>query len=485
MNENGDQKKMKQGTLDSYFNVRNKRKTEDGLSSSLSVSSIDRENGLDQETQDTEMGTISSIFDLTPENEMQFWENDSSNFGQLMKIVLEYSTRKENRPPLLAPLLCLRYLLKQGLEIHGHEDEDEDEGLSIEENFVGLLKLLAKYDETIDEAAIDNASLIHKDMINSCAQETTKAIVKDIAGDFFAILVDEYFDVSEDREVALCLRYVDRGRCGKHSLSSSKIRGQGYNGLSGYIQGDIGGLRHLIMEETQLAYYSHCFVQLQTTLVAISRQKVDCSNMFYYGLNHLTSVLGVSWKDSEISQESQFEEVSQAFEDVPIEVARCLNQNIGSLERLRCTWWRPYHKLVSNVIEFYQVILDMLDMIQDNSSRAFDRFEFRVACDAVLSFDFVFMAHVMKTIFEVTDELNSVLQKKDEEFATAMSLVKSVTERLHEIRDGRWEAVLGSVISFCNENEIKVPNMEDMYAPLSRRRGEELKTTNLHHYQSI
>nr|XP_043629632.1 uncharacterized protein LOC122600920 isoform X2 [Erigeron canadensis] len=172
-------KKMKQGTLDSFLNVQSKRKIEDGLVSSSDDSSSESENGLDlQENQDIEMGTMSDSdggadFDL--DAELQLWENDHTNFGELMKITLEYSTRKVYRPPLLNILVCLRYILQQGLEIHGHEDE----GLGVEGNFISLLKMLAKYDESIDEAVIENASLVHKDRANSCAKETSKAIVKD------------------------------------------------------------------------------------------------------------------------------------------------------------------------------------------------------------------------------------------------------------------------------------------------------------------
>ncbi|XP_022031269.1 uncharacterized protein LOC110932225 [Helianthus annuus] len=103
--------------------------------------------------------------------------------------------------------------------------------------------------------------------------------------------------------------------------------------------------------------------------------------------------------------------------------------------------------------------------------------------DTIENFDFVFSAHLMKTIFEVTNELSSVLQKKDENIVTAMSLVKSVKERLQVIRDDGWETLLSSVISFCNKNNIKVPNMEDMYIRPLRKKHEQPNTTNLHHYQ--
>jgi len=37
---------------------------------------------------------------------------------------------------------------------------------------------------------------IQKDIVNSCAQEIAKAIIDDLDGDFFGILVDESKDIS-------------------------------------------------------------------------------------------------------------------------------------------------------------------------------------------------------------------------------------------------------------------------------------------------
>ncbi|XP_075085083.1 uncharacterized protein LOC142168317 [Nicotiana tabacum] len=100
---------------------------------------------------------------------------------------------------------------------------------------------------------------IQKDIVSACAQETVKAIIDDLGGDYFRILVDESKDISHHEQMALYLRYVDKKgqvnepfiglvRIGdtyakslkeaiyslllKHSLSPSKIRGQGYDGAS-------------------------------------------------------------------------------------------------------------------------------------------------------------------------------------------------------------------------------------------------------------
>nr|XP_009620748.1 uncharacterized protein LOC104112515 [Nicotiana tomentosiformis] len=49
---------------------------------------------------------------------------------------------------------------------------------------------------------------IQKEIVNACAKETMKAIVEEMNGDYFGILVDESKDVSHKEQMALVLRYL-------------------------------------------------------------------------------------------------------------------------------------------------------------------------------------------------------------------------------------------------------------------------------------
>ena len=52
----------------------------------------------------------------------------------------------------------------------------------------------------------------------------------------------------------------------KHNLSLSKLHGQGYDRANN-MQGDINGLKTLILKNNKLAFYVHFFAhQLQLTL---------------------------------------------------------------------------------------------------------------------------------------------------------------------------------------------------------------------------
>ena len=146
---------------------------------------------------------------------------------------------------------------------------------------------------------------IQKDIIDATAIETTTTIVSDIGGELFSILVDEARDISVEEQMVVALRFVDREgsviECiigikhvadtsslslkaaieslfFRHELSISSLGGQCYDGASN-MQGELNGLKSLILKENESAFYVHCFAhKLQLTLVAIAENhKKICS----------------------------------------------------------------------------------------------------------------------------------------------------------------------------------------------------------------
>ncbi|XP_009623456.2 uncharacterized protein [Nicotiana tomentosiformis] len=187
---------------------------------------------------------------------------------------------------------------------------DERETSTRRGNFLDLLKWYANKKNDVKKVELENAPKndimicpnIQKDIVSSCAKETLKTIVEDLNEDYFGILVDESKDVSHKEQMALILRYVNKE--GKvierflsivhvkdtyakslkeaiysllleHSLSKFEIRGQGYDGASN-MQGEINGLKTLIMNDTPSAYCIHYFAhQLQLTLVAVAKKHYE------------------------------------------------------------------------------------------------------------------------------------------------------------------------------------------------------------------
>ena len=124
-------------------------------------------------------------------------------------------SRIEYETWLLASIDCVRFLLHQGLAFRGHDESDNSNNKG---NFKELLKFLADHNEETRKVILQNAPgnnklsshQIQLDITSACAIETSKAIVEDIVGDYFSILVDECRDVSTKEQMALVIRYVNK-----------------------------------------------------------------------------------------------------------------------------------------------------------------------------------------------------------------------------------------------------------------------------------
>ena len=127
--------------------------------------------------------------------------------------------KEKYRLCLTYTLQCLKFLLRQGLACRGHDESEKslDKG-----NFLELLNWLAENFVDVRDVVLKNAPKnckltapkIQKDILNCCAKETTRLIIEDLGGEYFAILADESSDVYENEQLALSLRYVDKKRKG-------------------------------------------------------------------------------------------------------------------------------------------------------------------------------------------------------------------------------------------------------------------------------
>ena len=99
------------------------------------------------------------------------------------------------------------------------------------------------------------------------------------------------------------------------------------------------------------------------------------------------------------------------------------------------------------------------------------------------SFDFVFIGQLMITVFGITNDLNIVLQKKDQDIVNAMDCVDATKRSLQKVRDNGWDTHLVKVTSFCVKHEILVPNMNDAYVFPGRYKCGRKEVSNLHHFR--
>ncbi|CAJ2631159.1 uncharacterized protein LOC123910597 [Trifolium pratense] len=102
---------------------------------------------------------------------------------------------------------------------------------------------------------------------------------------------------------------------------------------------------------------------------------------------------------------------------------------------------------------------------------------------AMMSFDFVFILHVMKELMGITDKLCQALQQKSQDILNAMCLVSSTKTLIQKLRDFGWDSHFEKVKSFCNTLKIPIPDMSASFADLIRSRRQMDSVTVEHHYR--
>ncbi|KAL4601270.1 hypothetical protein ACB092_11G259700 [Castanea dentata] len=356
------------------------------------------------------------------------------------------------RIQLNAIIDCVRFLLFRGLAFRGH---DEPQDSSDKGNFLKLLQFFEDHNESINEVMQNtwkNCKLTHPDiqkgMVNAIAHETSKAIIEDLGNGFFSILVDESRDISVKEQMALVLRYVNKqgiiierflgivhvasttalslkcaieGLLCEHNLSLSRLRGQGYDGASN-MQGDINGLKTLILKENKSAFYVHCFAhQLQLTLVAVAKNHINIAD-FFYVVSNLVTVVGGSCKRRDALRDAQFVKIKEDLENGVRRSGQGLNQETN-LKRPGDTRWGSYYGTILNLILMFSTVADILEIIEEDGLFN-QKVEARSIMKSILSFEFVFALHLMKNILGITNELLIALQKKNQDIVNAMDLVK-------------------------------------------------------------
>ncbi|XP_049414568.1 uncharacterized protein LOC125877264 [Solanum stenotomum] len=414
---------------------------------------------------------------------------------------------------LAASIDVVRLLVRQGLAFRGHDESK----LSLNRgNFLEILSFYAQKCDEVRKFVLENAPQndqmtcpkIQKDIVIACKIETIKGIIKELNGDYFSLLVDESFDVSRKEQMAVVLRYVDRrgfvmerlldivhvkntsalslkeaivNLLSQHSLSLSYVRGQCYDGASN-MQGDINGLKMLIKKESRSAYSIHCFAhQLQLTLVGVSKRCLQVGELVHL-VSNIFNVLAASYKRMDDYRESQKKKIQEAFDMGELKTGRGLHQEVG-ISRACDTRWGSHFKSFNCFILKFGTIMDILDNIVETAHSIDERSRATGYIRIAQTYEVAFMLHLMKEVLGITNDLSTCLQKKEQDIANAMLLVKVAKRRLQELRKNeRWDLFVVEVSAFCIKYNIVVPNFDESYVNSGRSRRKSADYTVFHHY---
>ncbi|XP_060182842.1 uncharacterized protein LOC132612769 [Lycium barbarum] len=229
------------------------------------------------------------------------------------------------------------------------------------------------------------------------------------------------------------------------------------------MQGEINGLKTLIMKDSPSAYCTHCFAhQLQLTLVAVANKHHEV-DQFFDILANILNVIGGSFKRREMLRDDQAEKLKELLVLGEVYAGSALNQELG-LQSAGDTRWSSHFKTMRNFISLLSSIIHVLGVLAKESSNYQERTLAKSLVDDIRSYEFVYTLHSMLKVLASTHDLNMALQRKYQDIVSAMNLVGFTKRQLQSMRESKWDSLVKEVYSFCVKHIIVIPEMDKNYA---------------------
>ena len=154
------------------------------------------------------------------------------------------------------------------------------------------------------------------------------------------------------------------------------------------------------MEDCPYAYYVHCFAhQLQLALVAASKEVTDVHNFFEHLALVVNTVVSSSKRNDDLNA-NQVAEIEHLIELNELETGSGANQ-IGTLQRPGDTRWSSHFDSICSLLRLYKptfLVLKDIATARGSGTSASGRAKAAGAVKLMMSFDFVFILHVMKEL---------------------------------------------------------------------------------------
>ncbi|XP_055823621.1 uncharacterized protein LOC129892100 [Solanum dulcamara] len=133
-------------------------------------------------------------------------------------------------------------------------------------------------------------------------------------------------------------------------------------------------------------------------------------------------------------RESQAEKVQEALDMGEVETGKGFYQESG-IARAADTHWGSHYKSFKKFISMFGSITNVLDTIIVDSESIEEKAKATRYLKVCQTFEIAFILHLMRDILAFTNELNESLQKKEQDIANAILLVKVVKRRLQNLRN--------------------------------------------------
>ena len=378
------------------------------------------------------------------------------------------AVKQERRNILLIQISSLKFLLRQGMAVRGHEE--------IQGNLPQLMLLRANdVADPVKKWVYDGKYMSHdvmNELITALGQATIRKIINHVQSvRSYALLVDETRDVSNKEQLTLILRWVDSDfeihedfigfmnvekvdaesltlaikdvliRC---MLPLSSCRGQGYDGASA-MMGRYTGVAARIRREVPSAVAVHCLAHcldlcLQDTVrkVRLARQSLDAAK-------EIIKVITSSPKRGAL------------FETFKSEIC----PDGGGLRPLCPTRWAVRHVSIGALLRNYQAAYETVCQVNEgneaeNSSRAGG------VRELMTQFSTHFGLKVLYSVFGGLEQVSRTLQSKDlniQEARRSVSLGRAYLAglRKEEVFDNAYETARSEADDLGFVEEPRLP----------------------------
>ena len=146
--------------------------------------------------------------------------------------------------------------------------------------------------------------------------------------------------------------------------------------------------------------------------------------VFFNRLSSIVNVVGASCKRTEQLKKAYADQIAYFVEIGELETGRGLNQ-ISTLQWAGDIRWGSHLRSISSLVNIFSPTCEILLKIIKEGNTTSQR-EAAYSCyHAMISFEFVFILHLMKEIMKIIDALCQALQCQSQDILNAMNFVSS------------------------------------------------------------
>ena len=189
----------------------------------------------------------------------------------------------------------------------------------------------------------------------------------------------------------------------------------------------------------------HCFDhQLQLALDTASRE-VSLVHQFFSNLSFIINVIVTSPKRLDELHANKGAKVEFLLSISELQTSKGLNQ-IGTLKRAGDTRWSSHLQSIRSLITMFKSSISVLENISSDKTCKFSqRGDADAALNLLISYDFVFIAHLMIEILQNVNTLYQALQQKSQNIVSVLKLVSTTKRVLQTFREDGWHTFIEKV----------------------------------------